>query len=298
MTRILLALAVGAVVAGAAPPVYAYCRTTTCDPNKEPCVRENGCIVTGFPLSWAGRCILFGVDVEGSPKRGIDYDSAVAVISDAYRTWQAADCGGAGPSLQMQLSQEPILCQEQQYNKIDGNANAWIFQDDEWPYPTNANQLALTTLTFSPETGEIYDVDVEINSAENAISLGDEGVTNDLLSIVTHEAGHFFGLSHSTVRGATMIADYDNGSVDMRSLEDDDVAGICEIYPPDRQTTPCKDSLIPRHGFLAECGVDEPKDSGCCATAPGATRGSTGPALFAAGLGLALFTLRRRRAPR
>src|SRR5688572_3042639 len=119
MTRILLALAVGAVVAGAAPPVYAYCRTTTCDANNpdEQCVKENGCIVTGHPLSWAGRCLLFGVDAEGSPKRGISYDTAAGVISDAYLTWQAADCGGAGPSLIMQLSQEPILCQQQEYNK-------------------------------------------------------------------------------------------------------------------------------------------------------------------------------------
>ena len=67
MTRFLSALAVGAAVAGAAPPVHAFCRTTTCDANKakEQCVKEGGCIVTGLPLFWAGRCISFGVDHEG-----------------------------------------------------------------------------------------------------------------------------------------------------------------------------------------------------------------------------------------
>ena len=248
--------------------------------------------------------MTFRVHHNGSPKRGIDYDTAVQVVSDAYRTWQAADCGGAGPSLNMFASDElfasegPFVCDSQEYNKIDGNANAWIFQDTEWPYQKIANHLALTTLTFNPQTGEIYDVDVEINSADNPISVGDTNVSNDLLSIVTHEAGHFFGLSHTTVRNSTMISDYDNGTTSMRILGPDDISGICALYPPDRQTTACANSQIPRHGFRTECGVNEEKNVGCCATAPGAARSSSGPALFAAGLGLALFTLRRRRAPR
>jgi hypothetical protein len=298
MTRFLSALAVGAVVAGAAPPVHAYCRTTTCDANKpeENCVRESGCIITGLPLFWAGRCISFGVGHDGSPKRGIDYDTAVAVISEGYLAWQNADCGaGLGPSLNMHVSTAPILCEEQRYNKFIGNANAWIFQDEDWPYQKVANHLALTTLTFNPETGEIYDVDVEINSADNSISVGDQNVTNDLLSIVTHEAGHFFGLSHTLVPGATMAPDYDSGTTDMRSIEADDVAGICEIYPPDRKAPPCENSVNPRRGFLSECGVDEAEENGCCATAPGTTRGSAGPALLLGGLGVAFFALRRRR---
>jgi MYXO-CTERM domain-containing protein len=298
MNRLLAALAVGAVVAAAAPAVHAFCRTTTCDASdpEENCVRENGCIVTGHPLYWAGRCISFGVDHLGSPKRGIDYDTALGVIIDAFLSWEFADCNGAGPSLEMRPSPEgPILCDEHRYNKYIGNANAWIFHDDEWPYPKNANHLALTTLTFDPTTGEIYDVDVEINSADNPLSVTDQNVTNDLLSIVTHEAGHFFGLSHSTVSGSTMVSDYDNGSIDMRSLGPDDIEGICELYPPDRPTTPCDNSLIPRRGFLAECGVDEPDDSGCCATAPGSTGTNSGTAIFASALGLALLTVRRRR---
>ena len=63
--------------------------------------------------------------------------------------------------------------------------------------------LALTTLSFT-EAGEIYDVDVEVNTADHDIVLEPLPGQADLLSVCTHEAGHFFGLSHSTVPDATM----------------------------------------------------------------------------------------------
>ena len=92
-----------------------------------------------------------------------------------------------------------------------------------------------------------------------------------------------------------MVADYRSGTTDMRSLAQDDIDGICSLYPPGRQAPPCKSSEIPRHGFSAECGDDQEDDSGCCTTAPG-SRVSTGQkGLFAAGFGLIALALRRRR---
>ena len=64
----------------------------------------------------------------------------------------------------------------------------------------------------------------------------------DLPSILTHEVGHFLGMAHSTepctVGGddcPTMNPFYTTGSDAYRSLEADDVAGICAVYPPSRK---------------------------------------------------------------
>ena len=138
---------------------------------------------------------------------------------------------GSSPSLEMNVSPAPIRCDQQEYNQEDGNANAWLFLDDAWPYEGRGHQLALTTLTFNVDNGEIFDVDIEINSFQFTITVGDDGVQADLQSVATHEAGHFFGLSHSNVQGATMRPQYSEGDTSLRSLESDDIAGICCALP-------------------------------------------------------------------
>lgn len=52
----------------------------------------------------------------------------------------------------------------------------------------------------------------------------------DTLSIVTHEQGHFLGLGHSNVLGVTMGAAYLGGN-DLATLEQDDIDGVCALYP-------------------------------------------------------------------
>ena len=64
--------------------------------------------------------------------------------------------------------------------------------------------MALTTVTFNPKTGEIYDADMELNSADNPITVGDQEIVFDLHSIVQHESGHTLGLAHSAFDSDTM----------------------------------------------------------------------------------------------
>lgn len=53
-----------------------------------------------------------------------------------------------------------------------------------------------------------------------------------------------------------MMAGYVKGSTELRTLSPDDVAGICAIYPPDREigSTSCD----ARHGFSELCAADQP----------------------------------------
>jgi len=275
----------------------AYCPTTTCDPNSDgddACVEVGGCFTGGLPLFWKPRCITYSVQEDASPKLGISYEAANTLIGNALRKWAAVDCGGGThPSIEI-FPTPPVVCNRVEYNDNAGNANVWIFHDAEWPYDDDGLTLGLTTITFNVETGEIYDADVEINSAQNDISVGGDRASSDFASIATHESGHVLGLSHSTDPRATMFASYQEGTTTLRSLSEDDAAGICATHPPERPTADCPDTPEPRHGFSSECG---PPESSCVCTAPGSGNPSGRGALLLAA-GLALAWIRRHRQAR
>jgi hypothetical protein len=264
-----LAVSGAAAALLSATPAAAYCIATTCDPtapagSDSACELVGGCITGGEPLHWPGRCTSYSVHRDGSQKRGIDYDLANQVIGSAFKKWTTADCGGEPTSLQV-YDTEPVDCARREYNDDGPNANLWVFRDTGWPYPDDESHwtLALTTVTFHVDTGEIYDADVEVNTYEHQITAAADDVQNDFASIVTHEAGHVLGLGHSTDPLATMFASYLEGDTRLRSLNDDDVAGICSLYPSDRAVTEC--NWEPRNGFSAQCGSDE---KGCFCAAP------------------------------
>jgi hypothetical protein len=53
-----------------------------------------------------------------------------------------------------------------------------------------------------------------------------------------------------------MYPGYKLGSVELRTLEADDIAGLCSVYPPTRHAS--STSCEPRHGFSDSCGADQP----------------------------------------
>jgi hypothetical protein len=250
-----------------APSALAFCRTTTCDPNnpKEHCQLDaNMCVTTGKPLGWRSSCVTIGVQQLGSPTNGFSYDEVAGVVERAFGTWMQANCGSAGPSINVEMI-GPIECGISEYNSKVGNANVVVFRNP-WPYVGAANAIGLTTTRFDTESGDLWDADIEINGADEALSIGDPIAGDDLLSVLTHEAGHFLGLSHSPDQSATMKAVYNPRSdgAAFRSLADDDIAGICTIYPPGRKasTSSCEN----RHGFSSQCGADQPapnESQGC-----------------------------------
>jgi hypothetical protein len=265
------ALAVVSLVLSFAADADAFCRTKACD-NKPayddvwqelpdpPCTRDSfGCPINGEPLHWPATCISYDVQRDGSRSDGIDYDTANAVIAQAFATWQSADCAGEPPSLIVK-DHGAVVCTKAEYNQEQPNANLFTFRDNDWPYMNAEDTLALTTITYNTETAEIYDADVEINSFDATFTTTDDPnlVNADLLSVLTHEVGHFLGLSHAPQRVATMYPEYAPKDTHQRTLDADDAAGICEIYPPGRNVgAACE----PRHGFSSECAVAE--EDGC-----------------------------------
>jgi hypothetical protein len=64
-------------------------------------------------------------------------------------------------------------------------------------------------------------------------------VATDVQNTATHEFGHFLGLAHPPVEAATMYAYAPPGQTSKRILNQDDINGICDIYPLNAQTAWC-----------------------------------------------------------
>jgi len=229
-----------------APSAHAWCRSTTCQ--GDDCPRDDeGCKTTGHPLAWPSLCAGFSVQAEGTVN--LPFDDVRGVIEKAFLTWSGLACKTGAASIA--FSETPqVACHAVEYNPSGMNADVILFQDTKWPHPDVSDALAKTTVSFDVNTGAILDADVEVNSAYNDLTLDDGTVVYDLQSILTHEIGHFIGLDHSLVVGATMNASYDEGTL-RRTLAADDVAGACQAYPPDRAG---RCDPTPRGGFSAECG--------------------------------------------
>jgi len=257
-----LGLSLGAACLLLASQSPAFCRTRTCDPTESSMCApdEDGCVTRGELLHWANGCVSFSVNQVGSPLRKISFDIADNLITDAFSKWLAADCGGGKRPVLSVQNFGSTACGERVYNAEGPNSNEWMFIDSEWMHLSDAHTLALTTMTFDRNTGEIFDADVEINSANSLITPDDTNIGADLESIVTHEAGHFLGLAHSANENATMFARYLPGDPFMRDLDPDDVLAICAAYPADRPVA--KPSCEPRGGFTKQCS-EELSTGGC-----------------------------------
>ena len=286
----------------------AFCRTMACPLPAGFAPSPDACVPPDFaswcasqtppdkpiPIWWRNACVSY--DLQQNASQQAPYATADTMFAAAFGKWTSLDCAGpAGPGGSSRVSIDvrdlgPVACDQVQYNQTQGNQHVIIFHDHSWPHDDQLNTLGLTTITYDPDTGEIYDADMEIN-ATVPLALRDPVPTGsyDLQSIITHECGHFLGMAHSGDMNATMYAFYTMGATSMRTLTADDIGGLCSIYPPsgERAVDPSvaagggvgQDACdpTPRHGFSAQCASGA--SGGCDATGGGGSRDRDGLAL-------------------
>jgi len=311
--RLLFTVLMACVLLGAfAKESRAFCRTTTCRcrsdaplptahnglpqstcglPNGD-CPRdEHGCRTTGTPIAWTSRCVGYSAALAGTSV--LTTDEWNDAFQTSFHAWQLVDCGGGKhPSIEL-YTLRPTTCGKSEYNSTGPNVNAIYFTDNGWGGPQTDDNLdgvlALTKTHFAP-SGAILDADIAINSARHDFTVSDDlkARHQDLVSVLTHEVGHFLGVDHSDDPSAVMFWSYKPGSV-RRDLQDDDIKAVCTIYPP-AQTSTCDPT--PRGGLQDSCG--EKPSVGCALAAPESTAGSMVPMVLGA-LGLMVARGRARR---
>lgn len=100
------------------------------------------------------------------------------------------------------------------------------------------NALAITWQWTNFYGDRLIDADIEINGGE-LWSVSGEVNKYDIQSVITHEAGHFLSLDDlydDVDQVKTMYGYLDAGDTGPRTLDPDDEAGICFIYPANELT--------------------------------------------------------------
>jgi hypothetical protein len=291
-----LTVLIGLVTAG---PALAFCRTSACELGYGTrCTpeHEQDC---GVELRWKESCVGFSVQSDGS--RSFSAELLRDLVTRAFSVWSEAECDAGKPHFLVKR-QADAVCAVPEYNfdfnADKGNANVVMFRDDDWPYPAFESGLALTTVTYDAETGEIYDADIEINTFGTEFSTSDTDVTYDLLATIQHETGHFLGIAHSQERDATMQAIPSYGATARRALSADDVAAVCDAYPPEEPALNASCSPMP-HDFSPYCdqvlppkASPDPADG--CSTSRVPARGDASLVLTTALAAALAFRLRRK----
>ena len=149
----------------------------------------------------------------------LDEDEVVAALEAALATWTDVDCvpleltyaGRTGGSFG---------------GEADGKNVVYIL-DQGWT--DDAGLLSTPVIRTSGK--DLVEVDLALNAQYFSWATDGAGGSGvyDVQGAFTHELGNLIGLWHSTVAGATLNPAMD-GNVEARTLEDDDLAGICAIY--------------------------------------------------------------------
>ena len=278
--RLGFAIAFAALALLAPTRADAFCRTTTTPPPPDHGSVDgswesmSACWTEGLPLYPPSQCLPYQLLANESPI------IPNAILSDrlgrAFATWTAPNptCTPGISGIELAPAAETQIVD---YTMGQPNRNL-VGVAPTWTHVGGADTLSLATLTFRANTGEVLDVDLEVNGTVPWAFDAPEAHQYDLEAVLTHEVGHMLGLAHSPVLDATMNPTYTPGSVEQRTLTSDDEAGICTVYPS-RAERLAGSGLVPSTacnlapGGPAGCG--DPVITHGCATSPLPSRTST-----------------------
>ncbi len=232
----LAAAALAACALSGARTAGAFCRTTTVAPPPGYNPAESGCWTQGKPIAWTAGRVPYGVSSAAS--QYVTFAEASRVADLAFAAWNSALCPHGPPSVQAYDIGPLDVAPDAGDCTTSSTCNAVthdviVFRDQMWPYDDPVNTLALTTVTYGVNDGEIFEAYTEVNSAQHVLTTQEPPDSGsgafDLQAILTHEAGHFLGLAHATDTRSIMYAYYQPGAI---NLTPDDVAAICAVYDP------------------------------------------------------------------
>lgn len=224
---------------------------------------------SGCPYSWRTRSIT--IHAYPRDVADMTTEQVAAAIEGSIEPWTKRNAALAGcTDLDLKLTvhdttEAPPTARFDRRNIVSMRTDAWCAPkadgspDPRCAEPHDPSALAITSV-FARGYGEIVDADIEVNAVNflwgDLVSTPDAS-SQDLQNALTHEVGHFIGLDHTCYMGAvanppldqngqeipscdtappdvkatTMFASAMPGDLSKRSLEEDDQAAVCSIYP-------------------------------------------------------------------
>lgn len=206
--RILAALTTCLVAGTTASSAYAWEPLASCEP------------------TWSTSPSQYHVNENGYSR--IDLETVREIFADGFDEWERPCCSA------WRATEAGLTTGTGEDNR--NRQNIFSFRETTWPSNLGDGSfvLAVTLTTFQPDgRGGCSNLtaDMVFNGVNHTYSTTGSGGTTDLLAVTVHEQGHWLGLDHTTVRGATMQATY--FGTEGRSLHPDDEAGVCALYPQD-----------------------------------------------------------------
>ncbi len=221
---------------------------------------------SGAALFWSNRTITYSFNSAGT--QTLAQADAFGAVRSAFAVWQnsslaATETTGCPStarstlptSTDLNFVEGPVTEQNYVgYNYLNPstNRNVILFRDTGWNHPLtvpSSDLVAMTTVTYNVITGEILDADIEFNTQDFTLSVGDSNVAYDLLGAAVHEVGHFLGFDDVTVTNAAMYSYTNRGETQKRLLSCDDATILWYRYPAATPTSTC-----PPHQVSAACG--------------------------------------------
>lgn len=177
-----------------------------------------------------------------------DLDTLIQYVKESFSQWEV---NGAFIKIEYRglTSLKPET--ESTQGKEIKNVIGWIesgWTDDE-------GSIGVTTVIYYDNTGEIVEADMALNGEHFTWTLDPPSpcpsqTTVDLRNVITHEAGHFLGMDHSSVQEATMFQTSPPCETKKRDLAPDDINGIIYLYP--EKGIPHITSIYPRRGTTSD----------------------------------------------
>ncbi len=267
----------------------------------------------GSLLYWESGCIFVTADAEGTKQ--LPGDTEFDVIEESIATWNTASATCSYIEIKYQ-GREAREVGRDRVNLIKFRDMSWCRPAvDDDPARCYAESAAgITTAVYvddadSDRDGAIVDADIEIigkffSVADNGVTLGMASCKAELANTLTHELGHLHGIEHPCLAQgdpprvdhmgravplcnavsdpkiveATMFNFQDCGETKKATLEAEDIAAVCGIYPVSNDPGTCEPVSL--------------TERGCCSASD-----RPAPALLLGGL-TALLLVGRRRRPR
>ncbi len=192
----------------------------------------DGCIdpvISGRHIEyWAEGSFPLAYSIYQAGAPGISDDSDVTAIQDGFTAWTEV-IGSEITVDYLGLTDNPTA------NAFDGN-NTVTFSDGEYAFPSGVIAVGLSTSYSEADhangirPGQIIDTDMIFNPQMTYRT--DTAGPNDgtyIRGVVTHEAGHMLGLSHSGVRSSTMFYVLPSGT-EAATLEAEDRQAMYKAY--------------------------------------------------------------------